>query len=49
MLTDGLRVRRLRVVADDNATFRFLKIARAVADLDESERIATSHLLKAIN
>ncbi len=31
------------------ATFRVLKIARTIADLAESERIATPHLLEAIN
>ena len=40
-------VTRLRLSA--RATFRILKIARTVADLDEAVRIATPHLLEAIN
>jgi magnesium chelatase family protein len=40
-------ITRLRLSA--RATFRILKIARTVADLDEAERIATPHLLEAIN
>jgi magnesium chelatase family protein len=40
-------VTRLRLSA--RATFRVLKIARTIADLDEAERIATQHVLEAIN
>jgi magnesium chelatase family protein len=40
-------VTRLRLSA--RATFRVLKIARTIADLDEAERIATPHVLEAIN
>jgi magnesium chelatase family protein len=38
---------RLRLSA--RATFRILKIARTLADLEGSERIATPHVLEAIN
>ncbi len=40
-------IARLQLSA--RATFRILKIARTVADLEEAERIATAHLLEAIN
>jgi magnesium chelatase family protein len=43
----GEAVTRLRLSA--RATFRILKIARTIADLSESDRIATTHLLEAIN
>lgn len=40
-------VTRLRLSA--RATFRVLKIARTIADLESAERIATPHVLEAIN
>jgi magnesium chelatase family protein len=40
-------VTRLRLSA--RATFRILKIARTIADLEESPNIATPHLLEAVN
>jgi magnesium chelatase family protein len=40
-------ISRLKLSA--RATFRILKIARTIADLDESLRIAAPHLLEAIN
>jgi magnesium chelatase family protein len=40
-------ITRLQLSA--RATFRVLKIARTLADLEESERIATPHVLEAIN
>lgn len=40
-------VARLQLSA--RATFRILKIARTIADLDEAENIGTAHLLEAIN
>lgn len=43
----GDAVTRLRLSA--RATFRILKIARTVADLDDAERIECAHLLEAIN
>ena len=45
MLTEA--VNRLRLSA--RATYRILKIARTIADLDQSEKIQTSHLLEAVN
>jgi magnesium chelatase family protein len=45
LLTEA--VNRLRLSA--RATFRILKIARTIADLDEAERIASPHVLEAIN
>lgn len=40
-------VTRLRLSA--RATFRVLKIARTIADLEDADRIATHHVLEAIN
>jgi magnesium chelatase family protein len=40
-------VTRLRLSA--RATFRILKIARTIADLEEAGAIATPHLLEAVN
>lgn len=45
LLTEA--VNRLRLSA--RATFRILKIARTIADLDGVERIASAHLFEAIN
>ena len=38
-----------RLQLSTRAFFRILKIARTIADLAESPRIATPHLLEAIN
>jgi magnesium chelatase family protein len=40
-------ITRLRLSA--RASFRILKVARTIADLDESDDIATAHVLEAIN
>lgn len=43
----GEAIRRLRLSA--RATFRILKIARTIADLDNATRIESGHLLEALN
>ncbi|MEY4642164.1 MAG: hypothetical protein RLZZ227_2158 [Pseudomonadota bacterium] len=45
LLTEA--VNKLRLSA--RATFRILKIARTIADLDKADAVATSHVLEAIN